>query len=572
MEYLVLARKWRPQSFEHVVGQDHIVQTLRNAIGHNRIAHALLFGGPRGVGKTSVARIMAKAVNCQSGPTENPCNACSNCREITEGISIDVREIDGASNRGIDEIRELREYLKFAPVSSRYKIYIIDEVHMLTREAFNALLKTLEEPPAHVLFIFATTEVHKVPATILSRCQRYDFRRVSLRQIAESLRKIADAEKIQVSDKGLKWIAAAGDGSMRDAQSIFDQVISYAGYEIADSAIEEILGLTDRRFFLALSHAIFERDAGACLKIIDQVYYAGIDMKVFYQMLLAHFRNLFLVKIVGADRDVLELTADELVELSAQTERMPKENLQRLLDILMAEDEPIKRSANPRLNLETTLVRMAYLEPLIPIDAILNRMEELEKRLSQGEEPKGPRKEKADRGNHPPINPSDRPLPAAEPFPVADGKPVSGVHEIKELQSPDPDALWEELKEFIRKENHLLWSKIKTGKLLSFEDGTLNIGFPQGYIFLDDIKEKDQKERLAGLAGAFFGKDITVGIASIDQPLDKKNGQAEQRAAGSAGIHEIRREALNHPMLQKVLDVFSSAEVREVIARKDQED
>jgi DNA polymerase III subunit gamma/tau len=567
MEYLVLARKWRPQSFEDVVGQDHIVQTLRNAIGHNRIAHALLFGGPRGVGKTSVARIMAKAVNCETGPTETPCNQCHNCREITEGISIDVREIDGASNRGIDEIRELREYLKFAPVSSRYKIYIIDEVHMLTREAFNALLKTLEEPPAHVLFIFATTEVHKVPATILSRCQRYDFRRVSLRQIAESLRRIADAEKIQVSDKGLKWIAAAGDGSMRDAQSIFDQVISYAGYEIADGAVEEILGLTDKQFFLSMSAAVFERDAGACLKIIDRAYFAGIDMKVFYQTLLAHFRNLFLVKIIGADCEVLELTADELAELSAQTDRVSKETLQRLLDILMAEDEPIRRSANPRLNLETTLVRMAHLPPLIPIDAILTRMEELEKRLAAGGERPGRKKEKVDETAPPAAYRSENPVPATA-FQAPEEKPATGFHEVREDRSQD--QLWRDMQTFIKEQNPLLSTKIEKGKFLACEDGAVEIGFPGDYIFLDDIREKDQKDRLAELVAAFFGKEMAVRITAIDPPPEVKNGQGDKKVSKANGIQEVKREALSHPMLQKVLDVFGSAEVREVIARKNQ--
>jgi len=229
LEYLVLARKFRPQTFEDVAGQEHVVKTLRNSIGQGRVAHAFLFSGPRGVGKTSVARILAKSLNCEKGPTATPCNVCSNCREITNGSSLDVREIDGASNRGIDEIRELRENVKFAPAAAKYKIYIIDEVHMLTREAFNALLKTLEEPPSHVIFIFATTESHKVPATIISRCQCYDFRRISLKEIAANLGRVAAAEGIKISPSALLWIAEAGDGSMRDAQSIFDQVISYAG-------------------------------------------------------------------------------------------------------------------------------------------------------------------------------------------------------------------------------------------------------------------------------------------------------------------------------------------------------
>ena len=381
MEYLVLARKWRPQVFEDVLGQEHVVRTLSNAITQGRIAHAFLFSGPRGVGKTSIARILAKALNCEQGPTPNPCNACVHCREITDGIAMDIREIDGASNRGIDEIRELRENVKFAPASCRYKVYIIDEVHMLTREAFNALLKTLEEPPAHVIFIFATTETHKVPATILSRCQCFDFRRIPPKLIADNLRKIAAAEGIRISDTGLAWIAEAGDGSLRDSQSIFDQVISYGGFAIEDKAVEELLGRSDRRFLFLLSEAVLARDAGRCLKIIDEAYYAGLDMKFFYQTLLGHFRNLLLVGIAGGGGSLVDLPADEVERLTAQTAGASRETLQRYLEILMTEEENVRRSANARLNLEAILCRMAWLEPLIPIDEVLSRMEGLERRL-----------------------------------------------------------------------------------------------------------------------------------------------------------------------------------------------
>ncbi|TFG38308.1 MAG: DNA polymerase III subunit gamma/tau, partial [Syntrophobacterales bacterium] len=332
MEYRVLARKWRPQVFEEVVGQDHVVKTLKNAIKLNRIAHAYIFSGPRGTGKTSVARILAKSVNCEKGPREVPCNQCSNCREITEGSSMDVREIDGASNRGIDEIRELRENIKFSPVSSRYKVYIIDEVHMLTKEAFNALLKTLEEPPSHVIFVFATTEIYKVPATILSRCQHFDFKRISLRQIIDNLRFIAREEKIQVSDEGLTWIAKGGEGSLRDAQSIFDQVISYAGTEIKDTDIEVRLGLSDRRFLAELSRAILERNAGKCLKIVDEVYYAGMDIKQFYQMFLNQFMNLLTVKITESEELLADLSDHEIEELREISRGASRETLQRLLD------------------------------------------------------------------------------------------------------------------------------------------------------------------------------------------------------------------------------------------------
>ena len=548
MEYLVLARKWRPQVFEDVVGQEHVVKTLKNAISRNRVAHAFIFGGPRGVGKTSVARILAKALNCEKGPTEIPCNECTNCKEITEGTSMDVHEIDGASNRGIDEVRELRENVKFSPVSSHYKIYIIDEVHMLTKEAFNALLKTLEEPPSHVIFIFATTENHRVPATILSRCQRFDFRRISKKLIIDKLEHIARVGEINISETSLTWIAEGGDGSLRDAQSIFDQVISYAGTDIKDDDIKELLGLTDRHLLFDLSAAVFERNAGACLKIIDEGYYSGLDMKHFYQMLLNHFRNLLLAKIAGENDSFVDLSGSEIEELKEQVKGISMENLQRLLDDLMNEEEDIRRSINPRLNIELALVRMAYLEPMIPVDEILAKMEGLEKRLSSEEALSA----KSDQ----------------ETLDIFEDKLSERYRPEYEVREEiGHEDLWENYKNFVKQKSFPLWSKIEPGKILEYENRCLRIGFPKGYVFLDYINEKSQKDRLTEMAKEFFRDDVIIKIESIESTTGESNYTGRNGFTQNNRNNDIKREALNHPLLQKVLDIFEGAQIREVIPR-----
>jgi DNA polymerase-3 subunit gamma/tau len=479
---------------------------------------------------------------------------------------MDVREIDGASNRGIDEIRELRENVKFSPVSSRYKLYIIDEVHMLTREAFNALLKTLEEPPSHVIFIFATTEIVKIPATILSRCQCFDFRRISLKQIRDNLRQIAGKEGVVISENGLTWIAEAGDGSLRDAQSIFDQTISYAGFEIKDHDIEGLLGLTDKRFLFRISEAVFARNASLCLKIIEESYYSGLDMKFFYQMLIGHFRNLLLTKIVEKSHDLLDLGEDEMTSLKKQTETGSHETLRRLLDILISEEENVRKSQNVRINLETILVRMAYLEPMIPIDNILSRMEDLEKRLASGEKTRhGPTTYEAREENMPLSQ--EQAL-----FNVVQSGMVDEVHCGYDTgENKNSGDIWEDYKSFVKKQSYPLWSKIEPGVFLEYENKCLRIGFHKDYIFLDDIKEKSQNERLKEISKAYFGEDVVVRIESLDIEPPKKRDQVINGVARNNRINDIRRDALNHPILQKVLDVFDGAVVREVITKTNHE-
>jgi DNA polymerase-3 subunit gamma/tau len=380
MSYEVLARKWRPQVFKDVIGQEHITDTLLSAIRSDRTAHAYLFSGARGVGKTSVARILARALNCLDLHDGNPCNRCRSCQEITGGSSVDVQEIDGASNRGIDEIRELRDNIKFMPSSSKFRVYIIDEVHMLTLQAFNALLKTLEEPPPHVKFIFATTEPHKVPVTILSRCQRFDFKRIPLFKLVEQLKKISLSEGIEISEKGLTLIAREAEGSMRDAESLLDQVASFAGTRIEDNRITEILGIIDRDLLFETSEAVIAGDPGKCLELVDKIYYFGYDIKEFYRALMDQFRNLT-ISLITENKLLIDLAENDREELSDQAKKAGLERLQQSLNILIAQEGALRSSSHPKLILETLLVKLCGLGHYLSFEQILQRIEGLEKRL-----------------------------------------------------------------------------------------------------------------------------------------------------------------------------------------------
>ncbi len=381
MSYVVLARKWRPEHFEEVVGQGHVARTLKNSIEQNRVAHAYLFTGARGVGKTSTARILAKALNCKEGPTATPCYKCSSCTEISAGQSVDVFEIDGASNRGINEIRELREGARYAPSRDAKKIYIIDEVHMLTTEAFNALLKILEEPPPHVIFIFATTEPQKIPVTILSRCQRFDFKRIVQRDIVEHLEHLCRHEGIQAERAALQLIARQAAGGMRDALSLLDQIISFAGKTIHEDQIAEILGVANRKHLFELSEAVLARNAERALVVLDDVNRFGYDLNQFASELVNHFRDLMVTAVVKNPEDVTDLTESELQQARTQLDGVSKDLLHRYFSIMVEGARDMHRSPYPKLIFEMTLVRMAELEPLIGLDLLVDKLRALESTL-----------------------------------------------------------------------------------------------------------------------------------------------------------------------------------------------
>ncbi|MCB9637893.1 MAG: DNA polymerase III subunit gamma/tau [Myxococcales bacterium] len=383
MSYLVLARKWRPQRFSEVIAQPHVVQALQNAIKLDRLPHALLLTGSRGVGKTTIARLVAKTVNCLKEDREElePCNVCEMCKEITEGRSVDVIEIDGASNRSIDDIRELRDNVQYTPTKGQRKVHIIDEVHMLTREAFNALLKTLEEPPPHVMFIFATTEPHKIPVTILSRCQRFDFKRIPTTVLRDHLRRISSAEKVRLSDTALAMVARAAQGGARDAMSLMDQVIAFGGEAPEDEAVAQAIGVVNRQILMHIGRALLQKDAAECLRAIDELFHYAYDLRQFTQELAAFLRDMMVVRICDDPDGIVDLTEDEFIQMRALVHDEEPERIQQIFRILTQAAEEIAQSNHPRLLLEMTLIRMARVEPVRPFEDLISQLSSMESRL-----------------------------------------------------------------------------------------------------------------------------------------------------------------------------------------------
>lgn len=384
MSYLVLARKYRPQKFEDVVGQTHVTTTLANSITAQRVAHAILFSGPRGTGKTTIARILAKTINCEQNrenPTAIPCNICNSCTEITAGNAVDVFEIDGASNNSVDQIRELRDNVRYMPAHSPYKIYIIDEVHMLSTAAFNALLKTLEEPPAHVKFMFATTEPHKIPITILSRCQRHDMRRIDLEKIVDYMKILCEREKVEVEDKSLALIAQESGGSMRDALSLLDQVMSCSMGNINHEQVLGILGTVDRQNLFDMSLAILGKDPDKILGLINDIYDKGHDLKRFYESITGHFRNLIVLKVAKQSNNLIDLPKHEIELMRKQTINVSTAFISQIMDILFAEEAAIRFSSQPKIAVEIALLKLLRIEPALSIKTLIEKLDLLQKKI-----------------------------------------------------------------------------------------------------------------------------------------------------------------------------------------------
>ena len=583
MAYQVLALKWRPMTFEQVVAQDHVTRTLQNAISAGRIANAYLFSGPRGVGKTTTARILAKALNCKEGPTPTPCNKCTNCLEITAGRSMDVIEIDGASNRGIDEIRNLRENIRYAPTNSRYKIYIVDEVHMLTSEAFNALLKTLEEPPQHVVFIFATTEPHKVPATILSRCQRFDFKRIPLQVIIDHLKFICADEKVEIDEESLLVIGKKADGSMRDAQSLLDQIISFSGNKVVIDDVLQALGIIQQELYFEFTDILKSQSIKKALAFIDDFIARGYDISGFLIGLVEHLRNKLFVLTTNSTKllEVSEASKDRYLK---EKEQFSEEDLLRFIRLISETEAEIKRSANPRLKIEMMVIKLIKMDRSVTISDLLEKLSKVgsgKKNLVLDREPKKSPQNEADFFNKN-TQPSLRKAPltsrpeksqkATQPVAAENpGKPkeseggeetdepsASFVRDSTEEYSAPPiiglreiQARWTEILEAVKRKKMTLGFFLQEGYPTKMTGNALEITFDKSNGFhLNAVKkERDVLTQvLADLLGGTFSLKFTSGNLEGGIPKEDLPGEA-------AGVPPVKKNGLD-PKIQKILEMF----------------
>ena len=567
MSYLVLARKWRPQTFDDIVGQEHVSRTLMNAIRSNRVAHAFLFTGVRGVGKTTAARILAKALNCIQGPTPTPCNACVNCQEITAGNAVDVLEIDGASNTGVDDVREIIENVRYQPAKSRFKIYIIDEVHMLSTSAFNALLKTLEEPPAHVKFIFATTDPHKVPHTIHSRCQRYDFKRIPLRSVVERLTHITATEGITISERALFLLAREGEGSMRDAQSLLDQVIAFAGNTVRDEDVTTAVGLADRKVLYAIADAVVGRDPGRALERLNELHLYGYDMRRCARELVEHFRNLAVARLLPGEELLPDLADEERAEVHRQAQQMNPEDLDRAFRLLLATESEIGHVPYPKLVLEMTLIKLATLVPVVPVEELLDRLDDLERRLVSGGGPdaSGSPRPTASAPAEPRRPPSARVhagAPAQSVAPAAtDEEPArrsSGPPAPPADATPASGRSWDDFVAFVAKEKVTLLPYLKSSVASGCESSTLALRVPAGYYY-DYLAQRAHTGLIEDLAHRFFGRPMRVTVAAAE-------AGEEAAASGTENAAGLHAAALGDPVVQAAVEILGG-EVQEVKSR-----
>jgi DNA polymerase-3 subunit gamma/tau len=617
VDYQVSARKYRPGVFDEVVGQPHVVQTLVNAIGSKRIAHAFLFSGTRGVGKTTVARILAKCLNCEQGPTRAPCNGCANCLEITQGTSVDVIEIDGASNTSVDDVREIRENVRFTPFRGQYRVYIIDEVHMLSNSAFNALLKTLEEPPAHVVFIFATTEIHKIPATILSRCQHYNFRRISKAEIVARLRHVAERDKLEIEDRSLLALARASEGSMRDALSLMDQAVAFGGSSIVHSDLEALLGAVPHELVCAMAAAVLNQQSAAALRAIAEVLDQGHDLRTYCAEIVEYVRNLLIAAVVPSVAEVkglVEGSDEDIRQLKNEAQRVTPEQLQEVLRIFTQAEDALRASSHPRFVLEAAAVRATRLtaarEPtIVDTSAPKSRPEETG-RIGSGRETQTkplPRKTEASSAvsvGTPAMDERRAGQPAGDASPGkssgttseraavkgrqpgdrnqepvqadgsrtsvrdADGPPAS-QDETTLTESVMPAVLdWNGFQEAVSSEYPNIAPFLEMGRFIGCESDHVLIGFAkQGTVGRAMLEKPDNIQALARLGERLVGRPLRFRIVELAETDAPGPTMGELRAAKQAEERMILfQQARAHPLVRQALELFGG-ELTEVRPR-----
>jgi DNA polymerase III subunit gamma/tau len=597
MSYVVLARKWRPQSFADLVGQEHVATTLGNAIAQNRVAHAFLFTGVRGVGKTTSARILAKALNCQTGPTATPCGVCPPCTEIAAGTDLDVLEIDGASYNGVDEVRRLQESLPYRPSRDRFKIFIVDEVHMLSNAAWNAFLKTLEEPPPHVKFIFATTEVNKVPVTILSRCQRYDFKLIGAKAISARLREVLEAEGMQADDAALGLLAREAAGSMRDAMSLLDQVIAWAGAgqePLTAESVSRVLGVAERAVLHRLATALVEGDAAGCLDVIDELAQGGYDLPHVAKDVLQLLRDLVVARVAadaGPDPDnpdldrqlvekgLLEMGDAEVGELRAIAQKTDADDLCRMHQGYSKGYDDIAKSPHPRAALEMALVRLARRPPLKGVDELLRRLGEMERRLGGGSRSSGGGGGGGGgrSGGRPTITSENEPAPSrpvafsrAPPPPATDGAPTRPAppHPAPPHFTP-PEAgaallSFRGLVEAIRARRPALASVLEHASVEELSPRRVALAFAHGSFVASQAMERASQDLIAEVVRQQLGPSAQIEMRVLeDAAAPVTTLAAVETAERRARVDEARRAAAEHPLVEAAIEVLG-AELREV--------
>ena len=613
MDYQVSARKYRPGTFDDVIGQPHVVQTLVNSITTKRIAQAYLFSGTRGVGKTTVARILAKALNCERGQTGTPCGTCSNCLEIAQGTSVDVMEIDGASNTSVDDVREIRENVKFAAFRGKYRVYIIDEVHMLSNSAFNALLKTLEEPPPHVVFIFATTEVHKIPATILSRCQHYNFRRIARAEIVERLRHVVNQDQIVLEERSLMALARASEGSMRDGLSLLDQAVAFGGKTIVHTDLEALLGAVPQELVRAMIQAITAQESAGALRVLAQLLDQGHDLRAYCAEVVEYLRNMLVVSVVPSPQEqqgLIEAAAEDLAQMETDARSFTPEQLQDLFAIFTQAEDSLRLSAHPRFVLETAAVRATRLlrraegkpAQVVPPAQTARPTQPAPARTGPPAAPT--RSADPTPSSPPPRTPqSTAPLPTAPmpskpsvventtpPRPPSPNPPYVPPSAIaSQAKAPMPATLpptddgrpavslnWEQVQEEVANVSSRIAAFLERGRFVGIDGHVVTIGFAkQATGARGMIENSDNMAVLTSICERLSGQTVRVRIVELTEADPPGQTMAQLRATKEKEQKQVLFEqAKAHPVVKQALEMFGAelAEVRPVASQKEVEE